>query len=465
MLKKTENVPKEIIEALVILYNEEKFEQIISKKKELVELCAESFLFFKLIGSSYLELKQFKKAIYNFKQAIQINPNDNLLYYNLGLAFHLDGNLDEALINYKKVLKFKHDNAEVYNNISIIYKEKNNLNESLFFIEEAIKIKPNSANFYNNKAVLLKEIGDQELAIKNYELAIKFFPNYLEAYCNLANIQRDMGRLNDSIKNSNKALKIDPNCIEAYFNLGMSKKILGDIKKASQCFKKVIELKNDHHTALHMLNSIEGTTTNSYSQIYISKLFDSYAKNFNKSLVNSLGYNIPNKIAKILISNSFKPLGSILDLGCGTGLVGEGLEKNYNYLEGVDISEKMIEEAYKLKIYDKLCHYDIIEYLKTKTLKFDLFIAADVFTYIGELKKIFNLIKCRNKKNGKLIFTTEHNDKQNFKLEMSGRFSHSYNYIESLCKLFDYDIVYFKKVKLRKEIGEYLIGGLYILKF
>ena len=42
-------------------------------------------------------------------------------------------------------------------------------------------------------------------------------------------------------------------------------------------------------------------------------------------------------------------LGSILDMGCGTGLIGLELEKYCNYLEGIDLSIKMIEEAKQKK--------------------------------------------------------------------------------------------------------------------
>ena len=120
----------------------------------------------------------------------------------------------------------------------------------------------------------------------------------------------------------------------------------------------------------------------------------------------------------------------MLDLGCGTGLVGRALQENFKYIVGIDISEKMIQEAKKIKIYDKLVRYEIIEYLNSKTLCFDFFIAADVFIYIGDLTKIFKLIKSRNTKRGRFIFSTEHLEGDNFRLEKSGRFSLSLNYIK-----------------------------------
>ena len=53
-------------------------------------------------------------------------------------------------------------------------------------------------------------------------------------------------------------------------------------------------------------------------------LFDNYANGFDKSLIDELHYNAP-KIVSNAITNNFqnKSLGSVLDLGCGTGLFGE----------------------------------------------------------------------------------------------------------------------------------------------
>ena len=125
----------------------------------------------------------------------------------------------------------------------------------------------------------------------------------------------------------------------------------------------------------------------------------------------------------------------------------------------------MLEQAKLKKIYDKLIHMDIIEYLYNVELNFDYFIAADVFTYIGDLNDVFHLIKSRNKRSGKLVFSTEHTEKHSFHLEQSGRYSHSKDYIETLCEKFNYSISHFSKVNLRKEKGRFLTGGLYLLNF
>ena len=199
---------------------------------------------------------------------------------------------------------------------------------------------------------------------------------------------------------------------------------------------------------------------------YVENLFDKYAHKFDQSLVVELSYDIPKVITQLALEqHGSGSLGSILDLGCGTGLTGEKVRPHCTYLEGIDLSKKMLEIAESRNVYDKLDHVDIVEYLSNAELNFDYFIATDVFIYVGDLSEVFRLIKVRNKRPGKLIFSTEHINEKGFHLEKSGRYSHSKSYVEELCKEFKFSISHFSETNLRKEKGSFLIGGLYFLDF
>lgn len=115
----------------------------------------------------------------------------------------------------------------------------------------------------------------------------------------------------------------------------------------------------------------------------------------------------------------------------------------------------------KKLVYNKLSYYDIIEYLSKEKLNFDYFVCFDVFIYIGALSEVFRLIKSRNSKAGKLVFSTAHNDSSGYTLEKTGRYSHSKSYIKSLCHEFGYSLSAFSKTALRKENGKFLIGAIY----
>jgi predicted TPR repeat methyltransferase len=215
-----------------------------------------------------------------------------------------------------------------------------------------------------------------------------------------------------------------------------------------------------------MLCSLTGKTTKSAPKDYVENLFNGYAQRFDNSLIKGLEYATPKVLAQIIIEdNTDSSMGSVLDLGCGTGLVGLEIQSYFKKLEGIDLSNAMLEQAKLKKVYGKLTHVDIVEYLHNANLNYDYFISADVFIYVGDLNDVFHLIKSRNKRPGKLVFSTEHTEKHGFHLEQSGRYSHSKDYIEGLCKKFNYSISHFSKVGLRKEKGKFLTGGLYLLNF
>lgn len=80
----------------------------------------------------------------------------------------------------------------------------------------------------------------------------------------------------------------------------------------------------------------------------------------------------------------------ILDLGCGTGLAGAWLKDYARTLVGVDISDKMVSIAKKKGLYEEL-HVNSIQNFLNKldgNKNFDLVVAADVLSYIGDLSDV-----------------------------------------------------------------------------
>jgi len=146
-------------------------------------------------------------------------------------------------------------------------------------------------------------------------------------------------------------------------------------------------------------------------------------------------------------------------------LFGDEIRQHCNYLEGVDLSGQMLTEAHRKNVYDKLIREDILDFISERSLNFDYFVSTDVFVYIGDLSELFRLIKSRNKKSAKLLFSTETYDGEGFFLEKSGRYSHSKGYIESLCREFGYVVRHFETHRIRKDKKKYIMGGLYVLEF
>jgi len=414
----------------------------------------------------FYQNNQFKDAE-NLALSITKKFPKNLFSWKvLGIVFKQTGRLSEALVANKKALVINPQDAESYNNMGNTLYELGRLEEAESIYNQAIAIKPNFAEAYNNLANALKDLGRLEQAESIYKKAIALKPNYAEAYNNLGAVIKDQDRLEEAVENYEKAIMLKPDYAVAYGNLGDALREMGRLEEATVIYKKVIKIMPNFLEAKHWLATLTGVTTNLAPRDYVEKLFDGYANKFENSLVQQLKYNIPKIITKMIVTkHPNDSLGSVLDLGCGTGLAGVEIKELCTNLEGIDLSKLMLEKARKKNIYSKLIHGDIFEFLLNEDLDFDYYISTDTFVYIGDLSNVFRLIKSRNSSGGKLAFSTEHRDKDTFILETSGRYTHSKKYIESLCQKFDFKLSYFEKSKLRKEKGKFLTAGLYILDF
>lgn len=384
----------------------------------------------------------------------------------LGVILKNTGRASEALIANQKTIVIDPQDVEAYNNMGNTLQELGRLEEAEPIYKQAIALKLEFPEAHNNLGNTLKDLGRLEEAEASYNQAIALKPAYAEAHNNLGVALKELGRLEEAIASYEKATALKPDFATAYGNLGAAQKELGSSKEAIASYEKALKLKPNFLEAKHWIASLTGETTNSAPRDYVEKFFDHYANKFERSLVKNLEYKIPKIITKMITTKDLNSsLGSILDLGCGTGLTGVEIKKLCTKLEGIDLSKLMLEKAKEKNIYNKLTHGDIADYLLKEDLDFDYFISTDTFVYIGDLSDIFRLIKSRNRSGGKLVFSTEHRDKEMFILERTGRYSHSKKYIESLCEKFDYKLSYFEKSDLRKEKGEFLTAGLYILDF
>ena len=134
-----------------------------------------------------------------------------------------------------------------------------------------------------------------------------------------------------------------------------------------------------------------------------------------------------------------------------------------NNLTGIDISENMISKANELGVYDSLIAGDIVEKLNLSKEKYDLFIALDVFIYIGEITSMFNAVKNCSNKNSFFIFSIETHQGEGYSLLKSSRYAHSDSYILKVASN-GFELVDSQNVKLRKEGNKWIEGKIYILK-
>ncbi|MFT5113219.1 MAG: putative TPR repeat methyltransferase [Parasphingorhabdus sp.] len=135
------------------------------------------------------------------------------------------------------------------------------------------------------------------------------------------------------------------------------------------------------------------------------QLFDDWASTYDHDLINDLGYVGPQVASKKLMDLIPDKQSTILDIGCGTGLVARHLaEAGYSHIDGNDFSTEMLAKADECKIYNSLQQHDITTPLDSIG-KYDVSISVGVFGFSpSSAEHLMNVINC-NKKGGPAIVT------------------------------------------------------------
>ena len=97
---------KKYTEAILLYDSALKYIQI--NNKFLNEIKFLPFETYTSRGICYSRLKDFKTAIFDYNNAINLNPEHGLAYFNRGVAFHNLGNIEKACSDYLEADRYNY---------------------------------------------------------------------------------------------------------------------------------------------------------------------------------------------------------------------------------------------------------------------------------------------------------------------------------------------------------------------
>lgn len=331
--------------------------------------------------------------------------------------------------------------------------------------DRTLTLAPAMAEAHYNSGLMYRARNDLARAMACYHQALHHRPDHVPSHYNLGNLYKDTGQPDRAMARYRRVLELKPGHPKACGNLGMILQDQGDTEGAIALYRAVLADNPDHGTARHMLSALQGDTPKAAPRAYVETLFDDYAHSFDASLLSDLDYRAPRLMAELLRKTTDAGgLGRVLDLGCGTGLSGQVLRDQCQHLTGVDLSQKMLDQARAKAIYDALEQADLIGYLSAAPLAFDTVVALDVLIYLGDLEPVFHHLATRAPRPLRLAFTTEDlaEGTADYRLLPSGRYAHRRTYIEALAHSHGFAPTHIDTAPLRMESGTYLTGGVYL---
>jgi predicted TPR repeat methyltransferase len=236
-----------------------------------------------------------------------------------------------------------------------------------------------------------------------------------------------------------QTVELAPGFATAWFALGAMRERLGDHDGAVVAFAKARDADpEDYHGGrlqLHRLGA--GELLPEMTAVYVRRLFDQHAPEFDRSLTERLGYRGPALLLDAVqracaVTGRTARFDAMLDLGCGTGLAGTAFRPHVARMTGVDLSSQMVGRAEGKGIYDRLETEELNTFLRgqiVEGVQYDLVVAADVFVYMADLAGACTRIRQVLAPDGVFAFTVETHAGAGMVLRETLRYAHAREHV------------------------------------
>jgi tetratricopeptide (TPR) repeat protein len=198
-------------------------------------------------GFAYLSKGDYDRAIADFNQAIQIQPDSTLAYFNRAAVYFAKQDYDRALTDLNQVIQLQPNFDLAYVKRGSVYSFKGDYDRALADLDHAIQLQSNSAFFYTVRGEIYFKRDDLARAIADFSQAIKLQPNLVDAYYNRGRSYREKGDYDRAIADYDQAIKLEaePKKAKIYNGRGWTYAQAGKFDQAIADLNQAIKLKPD----------------------------------------------------------------------------------------------------------------------------------------------------------------------------------------------------------------------------
>ena len=326
-----------------------------------------------------------------------------------------------------------------------------------------------------------------------FESALLLNKNFVAAWINLGKVRLSMGEITRAERALTTAMSLDQNRVDIWLALAnlheqakfpdravallqeMRRRFGAEPARDAQLLRMLIESGKQHQTfelleemlaaqpndpiAQYLLKVHTNKAPLRADDTYITAVFNHSAPFYNLQM-HLARYQAHKLIARALQTQLPAP-ASVLDLGCGTGLMAAELP-GYT-LTGVDLSSAMLAQAQR---YAALHNEEIGAFLTAcADSRYDAVVLAETLVYFGPLLETFKQLARVLTKNGVICLNVETDSSSSagqFVLKPNGRFEHSANYLRRCCEQAGLEVITLAPIESGLEADK-PVSGLLLL--
>lgn len=403
-----------------------------------------------------------EEALPALEQAAELAPGSPAVLTACGHALREAGRVDEAEDLHRRALARRPDHAASLTGLAAALWRKGRDEEAAQAAREAIAQAPQLPQPHLMLGNALRRLRQPQAAMAAFRTAAEVAPEDPTPHIGLAEAGQDAGALETALEAGRRALALEPESETVHTVHGQTLYALraaGCAERAQQEAAAWLRAYPDSATARHLAPALmDAPPPERANAPYVRAAFDAFAESFDER-VDALGYDGPRIVAERLRAACPDGVDTLLDLGCGTGLVGPAVRGLVQHLEGLDLSPAMLARAAERNVYDALHEDDAEAFLAHGDAGWDVVIAADVLISFGDLAPLFAAVAGALRAHGLFIATTEDADGGTWELQPSGRYRHSRRYLAEVLADAGLMVEQIDRTVLRHE-GERPVGAL-----
>jgi predicted TPR repeat methyltransferase len=399
------------------------------------------------------------------------NSPQSDLHRHLALALLATNRPDDAIAAFLNALEQNPHDPAAWHHLALAHRQKGDTKQVRKCLNKALEIDPENARAWYALATLDAD-ENPDIAIPLFKKAIKYDPTYTPAHHALGRTLERAGRHQESMRAFAQAIRATRGTAKKSLAVSRSPRDPNapyhDPDPLATLERRLTDPRtlDLHHALAANAEVFSPTKVPDYA---IANLFDRYADTFDSHLRGKLLYAAPELIAQavaeLTAGDPEERRYDVLDLGCGTGLIGPLLRPLARTLDGVDLSPAILEKAREKNVYDALDVADMVALLNDRPQTYDLLTAADSIIYTGDLSPLFEAASKSLRPGGLFAFTVEAGSGDRYHLHKKTlRYTHSEPYLHHIARIHGYTTERFTPVIPRYEADHPVHGYLMVLR-
>jgi len=389
------------------------------------------------------------------------SPTDARVYLAASVLARATGNLPGELESLRRAVALVPSRPRVRLELAKALARAGNHAEALQAANAVVEMAPTDLVALEIAVAVADAAGDLATVQRHLLSAAAIRPNDASIERALGKCLAERGLHAEAVAHWRAVLAMSPDDAFAWGWLGGCLIDLNRMEEAREALQRGLDLLPGEPSLEFHLAIASGETPRTQPKEIMQELFDKYATRFDTELVGSLKYRVPRRVSDFIKQRSPALDISILDLGCGTGLLGVYLGPVSGAFVGVDLSAKMIERAALHRIYSDLRQADVLDELRaTPPGTYDYITANDVFIYVGDVSEVIPAAFKALRRGGALIFSCEtaQESENALVIRPSKRYAHTVSSIQAFCQDAGFESCVIETVDLRFERGSPIPG-------